>query len=282
MPLNVASVRRRVRGIVIVLLIPAALIGVTALVLSLTIGMRESSRPPLARDIAIVVSPHPDDETYAMGQSVAAQALAGKKVIGVLVTDGDASRFVEWWAEEHGSDLDADGDVDRWDMGLARRAEYRKAMNELGAEDVVFLGGADSQGATGFEDTKVDSARLEDALEGIARKYPGADWFTTAKWTSGPGRFTHGDFKEHPDHGAVADAVAAVADRTQASAYYFKVYAFFLPRFARFAPVRVEGDAEARERKRAAVEAYEIIGATSTPELFRAAPDDPAEYMVVP
>ncbi len=268
------------RRIVTILMTLAVIVGSLVLVLIMTIGLRPSEPPLVGADTVIVVSPHPDDETYAMGQSVAAQALAGKRVIGVLVADGDSSRFVEWWTKEHGEDLDEDGDVDRWDFGLARREEYKEAMEILGADELVFLGGADSQGAEGFEDASVDSEKLVAALERVADQYPGATWFTTAKWVSSIARFTRGDFKNHPDHAAVADAVFTVADGRGEESYFFKVYAYFLPAFARFASVRIEGDEQARERKAEAVRTYGIIGATSTPELYRSSQTDPAEYLM--
>ncbi len=269
-----------IRRIVTILMIVAAVCVAVVAVLSLTVGMRSSQEPPVGSDTVIVVSPHPDDETYAMGQSVATQAIAGKRVIGVLVADGDSSRFVDWWIDEHGRDLDDDGDIDRWDFGLARREEYRRAMSVLGTQELVFLGGSDSQGAEGFKDGSVDPERLARELDRLAEEYPDATWLTTGKWTSSVERFTRGDFKNHPDHAAVADAVHEVAEARDQNAFYFKVYVYFLPRFARFASVRVEGDAEARERKNEAVRAYEIIGGTSTPELYRNTPTDPAEYMM--
>lgn len=268
------------RRIVTILMIVVLVCVVAVAVLVLTVDMRGSAKPPTGADTVIVVSPHPDDETYAMGQSVATQAIAGKRVIGVLVADGDSSRFVDWWVAERGEDLDDDGDIDRWDFGLARRKEYTRAMSALGARELVFLGGADSQGAEGFADGSVDSEKLARELNRLAVQYPDATWFTTGKWTSALERFTKGDFKNHPDHAATADAVHKVADSRGEDAYFLKVYVYFLPRFARFAPVRVEGDAEARERKNEAVRAYEIIGGTSTPELYRNSPADPAEYLV--
>jgi len=280
MPYLILAAGSSKRRIVTILITVAAILGLLVLVAVLTIPLRPSESPPIGSDTVIVVSPHPDDETYAMGQSVAAQAIAGKRVIGVLVADGDSSRFVEWWIEDHGEDLDGDGDIDRWDFGLARREEYKKAMEVLGADEVVFLGGADSQGVEGFEDAAVDSDALAVELEHVADQFPDATWFTTAKWTSSLARFTTGDFKNHPDHAAVADAVHQVAEAHDETAYFMKVYVYFLPRFARFASDRVEGDERARERKAEAVRCYELIGGTSTPELYHNAPLDPAEYLM--
>lgn len=278
MPTTETARRPLLRTTVIILLILAAIAALAVVALQLTIPMRATAEPPVANPVAIVVSPHPDDETYAMGQTIATQDIEGVYTIGVLVTDGDSSAFVEWWKDEHGCDVDADGDQDRWDFGLARRAEYEAALEILGVDDIVFLGGSDSQGASGFKDTEVDADELVVALSGIAEENPGADWFTIAPY--GTERLYTGDYKNHPDHGQVALAVSRVAEENDGDAYFFKVYNYYLRPFARFAPVRVQGSAEARERKRRAVEAFGTIGAASTPELYAATPLDPAEYLV--
>jgi len=266
------------RRIIFALVALAAIVLTGVLILALTVPFRGASAPPIAEKTAIIVSPHPDDETYSMGQTIATQDIEGVRTVAVLVTDGDSSVYVEWWAEEHGRDLDDDGDVDRWDFGLARREEYKKALEILGVDEVIFLGAADSQGKEGFQDTKVDADELSDALASIAEDNPGADWYTTAPYEAE--RWYRGDYKNHPDHGQVATAVADVARKSAGTAHWFKVYVYYLQPFARFAPVRVEGTPEARERKRAAVEAFSVIGGTSTPELYDSSPDDEAEYLV--
>lgn len=278
MPKTETAHRPLLRRAVIILLILAAVTALAVLALQLTIPMRATAEPPVASHVAIVVSPHPDDETYAMGQTIATQDIEGVYTIAVLVTDGDSSVFVEWWKEEYGCDVDGDGDKDRWDFGLARRAEYEAALEILGVDDVVFLGGADSQGASGFKDTEVDADEVADALSEIAEENPGADWFTIAPY--GAERWYKGDYKNHPDHGQVALAVSRVAEENDGDAYYFKVYTYYMRPFARFAPTRVVGSAEAQERKREAVKAFGVIGAKSTPELYAATPLDPAEYLV--
>lgn len=272
------ALRRLLRRTLTVLLVLAAVAAAAALTLTLSIPLRHSSTPPVAEKIAIIVSPHPDDETYAMGQTIATQDLEGVRTVAVLVTDGDSSAFVEWWAQEHGRDMDDDGDIDRWDFGLARREEYGRALEILGVDDVVFLGAADSQGTSGFEDGNVKASKLEQALSKIAGDNPGAAWFTIAPYESE--RWYRGDYKNHPDHGEVALAVANVAHQQGEKAYWFKAYVYYLPPFARFAPVRVEGTPEARERKRAAIEAFSVIGGKSTPKLFSATSKDEAEYLV--
>ncbi len=260
-----------------------AAIGLAALllahgVLTLSVGLRSASAPPIAEDVAIVVSPHPDDETYAMAQTIAEQDIAGKRVVAVLVTDGNASSYVELWAEEHGRDLDGDGDMDEWDFGLARREEYQAAMDVLGADEVVYLGAAASQGEDGFFDTDIDVDALTDELAALGETEGVTDWFAIAPYASD--RLMDGDYRNHPDHGLVAEAIAEASERAGGRVHSFKVYAYYLPVWLRLAPVRVEGSPEALERKREAVRAFELIGATSTPELYRAALKDTAEYLV--
>ena len=253
---------------------------VVIVALCLPIGARQPFSPPFASDVAIVVSPHPDDEAYAMGQTIASQDLAGRRVVGVLVTDGDASQHVAWWVEERGRDIDGDGDIDRWDFGLARREEYEAAMAILGADEIIYLGTSDTQAASGFTDTRVDEARLTPELVRVGQKYPGADWFTTAPYLPDGG--IDGDFRDHPDHAQVALAVGAAAAQTGGSAHYFKAYEYLLPEWRRTARVYVRGEPEALARKRRAVAAFGVIGRHSTPELYDAAMTDPLEYLVGP
>jgi LmbE family N-acetylglucosaminyl deacetylase len=240
--------------------------------------LRPAVDAPLADEIAIVVSPHPDDETYAMGATIAEQTLAGKRVVAVLLTDGDASAYFDVWAEDGGRDMDGDGDIDRWDFGLVRREEFSQAMDVLGAEEVIFLGGSDSQGVTGLFDTKLDAPSVESALLPVAERFSDATWFTTARHL--PERRYRGDYRSHPDHDATADAVESLASDRGEDAYLFKVYVFYLPKYGRFAPQRVAASEEALELKRNAIEVYAEIGAMSTPELFGESPKDRFEYLV--
>lgn len=260
-------------------LVPACVL-LAALVL--TVGWwRWPRRPPVAGGTAIVVSPHPDDETYAMGQTIAAQVAAGRRVIGVLVTDGEAASYAATWTAEAGEDLDGDGDVDRWDFGLARRAEYRAAMEAAGADgELVFLGAAGSQGTTGFADGRVEGAEVRAALEQVLDGAgDGAGFLTLARYEGrGPLARLTGDAREHPDHTAVYEAVRELALRRGNRAWFFKVYVAYSDPWKRLAPAYVSGPAELRERKRAMADAYRI-GAISTPELWDAAHEDRYEYI---
>jgi LmbE family N-acetylglucosaminyl deacetylase len=258
--------------------IGTGLVSLICLCMLAFVVLRPTISPPIAENVAIVVSPHPDDEAYAMGQTIASQVLSGRRVIGVLVSDGEESQLVERWAAKHGRDLNGDGVVDKWDFGLARREEYRAAMEVLGLEELVFLGSADTRGKRGFRDGSVDALELEDRLASLATAHPEAAWFTTA-----PHRREYlffGDYENHPDHAQVAKAVKAVATASDGMVYTYKTYVYLLPPHLRRAPLRVEGTPEALRLKRSMIEAYSTIGAMSTPELYEAAMEDTHEYLV--
>lgn len=236
---------------------------------------------PLAEaDTVYVYSPHPGDETYAMGQAVAEQVLAGKRVIGVLLTDGEASDRAEEWAGQGGIDYDGDGDIDKWDFGLASRAEYVTAMTLLGVRDLVLLGSSDSQGADGFTDGELTQPQVERAVEDLLAEEPGsASHMTLMKYL--PDRLLRGDARMHPDHTVVCDAVKALAADRGEDADFYKLYVVHRAEWwKRWTPVFVGGSDEAFARKRKAVEAYETIGKANAPELWRAAYAERIEYLV--
>ncbi len=235
--------------------------------------------PILDADTVLVISPHPDDETYAMAEAIAEQVMAGKQVIGVLVTDGEKSDRVEEWTVEEGTDLDDDGDVDRWDFGLARRAEYKKAMTALGVRRMVFLGRADTQGRAGFRDGSVDAGDVEKALSEIAERYPEVGYMTVMRYL--PEHRLVGDARLHEDHTAVCEATKSLAQARGETAYFYKVYVLYHSEWwKRWAPRFVRGSDEAFERKQAAVDAYSEMGAASTPDLWESARESRVEYLV--
>lgn len=230
----------------------------------------------------IVYSPHPDDETYAMGQAVATQALAGKRVIGVLITDGENSGQVPAWILDGGRDVDADGDVDRWDFGLARREEYAAAMEALGASEVVYLGAASSQGLSGFRDGQLATDTIGPDLRAVADGVDGeVEHFTLMKYL--PEHRFVGDARLHTDHSEVCEVVSDLAAERGERSLFFKVYVMYHTQWwKQWSPLVVRGSAEALERKRNAVECYRSIGAASTRELWDAARRTDVEYAVPP
>jgi LmbE family N-acetylglucosaminyl deacetylase len=112
---------------------------------------------------AVVIAPHPDDETLGAGGLIAAQRRRGIPVKIIAVTDGEAAY------------------ADALGLGEIRRGEQQAAANELGVEasDIVRLGLPDSNVAA-FEQ------KLTDCVRPFVR--PGT--LLVAPWSGDP----------HPDH----------------------------------------------------------------------------------
>jgi len=262
-------------------LLIAAVIVVAATAVAIVWWRWPKATPVAAEQTVLVISPHPDDETYAMGQAVAEQVLAGKRVIGVLLTDGEGSDRAEEWPDQGGIDYDDDGDVDKWDFGMARRAEYVAAMTMLGVKELHFLGASNTQGAEGFEDGELEQAEVERAVEGLAAENGPVSHMTLMKYL--PDHRFRGDARLHPDHTVTCDAVKAVAERRGEDAYFYKVYILYRTDWwKRWSPVFVGGSDEAFARKRRAIDAYEAMGKASTPDLWQAARNSGVEYLVRP
>ena len=126
----------------------------------------------------VIVSPHPDDETFGAGGLMAMASRAGASITLVSVTDGEAAKV----------------GVSPAELAELRRAELAAALDRLGVElqEHLQLGLPDG-GVQGFADA-LDAA-ISDALpEGALLVGP-----------------FEGDF--HPDHVAVGEACLRVARR---------------------------------------------------------------------
>jgi LmbE family N-acetylglucosaminyl deacetylase len=135
--------------------------------------------PPGGR--VLVVAPHPDDEVLGCGGALALLAAAGRPVVLVAVTDGEASH----------------PDSARWtpvELAALRRHERRSGLARLGlaAAEVVCLGLPDGAVAA-------RQAELTDRLSALLRP---ADT-VLATWR----------FDGHPDHEATGRAAAAACAR---------------------------------------------------------------------
>jgi LmbE family N-acetylglucosaminyl deacetylase len=137
----------------------------------------EHAPPPMGipSGRVLVVAAHPDDETLGAGGFLHAASAAGAQIELVVATDGEA----------------AFGAPDP-ELGRARNAELRAALDEIGLGDVVVhrLGLPDS----GLAD------RGDDLMAALAPLLAEAD-LCLVPWTGDP----------HPDHAAVAHAALAVA-----------------------------------------------------------------------
>jgi LmbE family N-acetylglucosaminyl deacetylase len=135
---------------------------------------------------AVVVVPHPDDETLAVGGLIAALRSKGVDVTVVAVTDGEHA-----YADNEG-------------LAAMRREEQTCALARLGIAEnkIVRLGLVDSSVAT-----------QERELAAKLRPLINSETQVLAPWI--------GDF--HPDHEACARAAEVVASETGATliSYFF-------------------------------------------------------------
>ena len=126
---------------------------------------------------------HPDDESLAMGGTLARASKEGHRVVVVVATNGDHG---ETPANLAPGETTAD----------FRKKEMEASCNVLGVHRLVWLGYDDS-GMTGWEQNKAPNAFINSDTEVAAQqlanilKEEQADVFTTYDW--------HGNYG-HPDH----------------------------------------------------------------------------------
>jgi len=143
--------------------------------------MREDGVP----ESAMVIEAHPDDAEWTVAGTVAKWAKVGCRVTYVICTDGNAGSL--------------DPDITREQLAEIRRAEQRAACATLGVSEVVFLGHDDGQ----LEPT----LDLRRELVRAIRQYK-----PEVVITGDPTRlFVNGDYINHPDHRAAAQAALDAA-----------------------------------------------------------------------
>ncbi len=147
----------------------------------MNVGKKESGVP----ESAMVVVAHPDDAEFTVGGTVAAWAKAGCRVTYVVCTDGNAGSHEPGITREKLADI--------------RRAEQRAACATLGVREVVFLGYDDGQLQPTLE--------LRRELVRVIRQYKPEVLITWDPTTL----FLDGDYINHPDHRAAAQAALDAA-----------------------------------------------------------------------
>jgi len=105
----------------------------------------------------LVVTAHPDDETFGMGGTIAKYISEGSQVFVVCATKGEAGEADPALVRQYES------------MAALREAEMRCAMKELGVQEVFFLGYRDS-GMQGSVDNTNPNAFIQAPLQETARK----------------------------------------------------------------------------------------------------------------
>ncbi len=170
----------------------------------------------------LVIAPHPDDETLAVGGFISMQVSRGVLVQVVAVTDGENAY--------------ADGS----NLATVRRTEQTAAVKQLGLKstDIIHLGLTDS-GLASEESTLVE--RLLPLVSKETQIF--------APWT--------GDF--HPDHEACGRAAKAVAQHTGATLtfYFFWTWHRGTPQLLQGLPLRsVPLSADHQHARRMALSHY--------------------------
>jgi hypothetical protein len=242
----------------------------------------------------VVYSPHPDDETYALGHSIAALVERGVEVYGVLLTDGDASGVYDRWYledEEVQDDLDGDGEAGtRLDFGLLRRAEYVRAMEVLGVDEsrLYFWGAADPESGPGMRDKALFVGDVAEVVLEMEERFPGATHVAPMKYLDGD-PFGPGDGFLNPNHTVVCDALDWLAETGSVRASFYKAYVYALQPHERWAPHIEFGPLEHGVKVRAMEtgfgrveesEGFFGLGRKSTAALYMSVELDLREYRV--
>lgn len=225
----------------------------------------------------LVYSPHPDDETFAMGGTIASLTRRHRRVVCILVSDGEGSVIAPAWGRLAGRDLDGDRDIDSYDFGLARREEYVHAMRALGVREWVFLGAAASHGHSGNRAGHLRPRTVERSLERVVARYGAAEHMTVMGNVPFDPFLT--DLWSSTEHEPVYEAVRALAAKRKEKVTFYKTYVYGLPPQLRCAPTMVTCDAASFAAKKRAIECYSI-GRQTTPRIWHAAQADPVEYAV--
>lgn len=146
-----------------------------------------------AGDLVVVVVPHPDDETLALGGTLQRLFAAGVEVALVVATDGEAAYAPDGPAPA--------------ELAATRRTELDGALARLGVAAQVTCLGLPDGGVGTSEDV------LRDVLEGAVRAHTGRT-VLLATWEHDP----------HPDHQAVGRAALAAARATRTDSWAYPVW----------------------------------------------------------
>lgn len=168
----------------------AAAIVIAALGLAAAVACAPQGQAYALKGPAIYLIPHQDDETLTMAADIRAHIKAGRRVILVMVTKGDATGA--WRPDRplcatYGYCLDSAGII------AARNAEYRAAALALGVNprDMYW---------ENLQDGALTEAQTRALVTKWAKRYPRGS-FKTMSWLD-----------DHPDHRALANGLRYVCN----------------------------------------------------------------------
>lgn len=161
----------------------------------------ETIKGALSAKAAMVIAPHPDDETLACGGTIACLREAGVRVRIVIVTDGGAAGACGLLAPK--------------EVTKIRQAEAQKAIRFLGVPetDIVFLSYPDGRAA--------------EQIDRIEKDLAAQIWLCAPDILFAPYRIDG-----HADHRAVARAVESLKENGKITARILWYPVWFWPRGA--------------------------------------------------
>jgi LmbE family N-acetylglucosaminyl deacetylase len=146
----------------------------------------------------LFVSPHPDDETLAMGVAIAQHLDAGRQVHVLALTRGTGTRVrgelngatvSPWWRLRHNPAAEGYLPLTAADIGAARMREWHAALDQLGVPQA-------NRHEAGLADGAVTVDQAEGAIRAVADSLPNTGLWTTSYVAD-----------RHPDHLAAGQAV---------------------------------------------------------------------------
>lgn len=232
--------------------------------------------------VDVFYTPHADDEALGMGGAIAEAALAGHRVVLVLVTDNlPSTRAVDLFTDRlrcHWH-LGQKHELSHIDLAAARILEFTESAAILGANEIAALGIPEQMGTDDYP-RFVEAIGI--SLHRYAVMYPGA----THHVVSGGADYHQESSRGNRSHQALFDAAAARRHEL-GTVICHRVYVYSMPAVQRFAPVVRQLSAPVMAIKRRALEAYRVFdpeagriayGYHSVPELFEGAASDPREF----
>jgi LmbE family N-acetylglucosaminyl deacetylase len=144
---------------------------------------------------ALIIAPHPDDESLGCGGSIIKHIKAKSRVKVVFLTNGDRGDFLGKFGKDYVE---------------IRKKSALKAMGSLGVRDFEFWGYGDRELNTGYE---VAGKRLQKTIE---------DFSPSLIYAPSP-------FEAHPDHRAAFKLVWDLRERCPLSYAFYEILMAIYP-----------------------------------------------------